>query len=61
MHQAQLVESPRVTIFAAARQVTAGSPRNTVVIAVLIGLILGVLAALLWDRVVPGLSGRNGS
>ena len=58
---AKQVELPRVTVPAAARQVTAASPRNTVLIAALIGLILGVLAALLWDRVVPHLSSRNGS
>ena len=31
----------------------AQSSRNTVLIAALIGLILGVIAALLWDRIVP--------
>ena len=59
--QATYVERPKLAIPAAARQVTAGSPRNTVYIAALIGLILGVLAALLWDRLVPRLSARNGS
>ena len=58
---ARLVERPNVTVPAAAHQISAQSPRNTVVIAALIGLILGVLAALLWDRVVPRLSARNGS
>ena len=58
---AKTVESPKVTIHAAARQFSAQSPRNTVLIAALIGLILGVIAALLWDRVVPRLSARNGS
>ena len=58
---AKSVELPGVTVGAAARQVTAASPRNTVLIAALIGLILGVLGALLWDRVVPRLSSRNGS
>ena len=58
---AQQVELPRVTILAASRQVTAASPRNTVLIAALIGLILGVFGALLWDRVVPRLAARNGS
>jgi len=59
--QAKQVERPKLTIHAAARQVTAQSPRNTVLIAALIGLILGVIAALLWDRVVPRMSARNGS
>ena len=58
---AKQVESPQVTIRAGARQVSAQSPRNTVLIAAIIGLILGVLGALLWDRVVPLLSSRNGS
>jgi capsular polysaccharide biosynthesis protein len=58
---AKMVESPKVTIHAAGRQVSAQSPRNTVLIAALIGLILGVIAALLWDRLVPRMSTRNGS
>lgn len=59
--QATYVELPKVTILAAAHQVSAQSPRNTVLIASLIGLILGVIAALLWDRIVPRVSSRNGS
>jgi capsular polysaccharide biosynthesis protein len=47
---AKNVELPRLLIPAAAHQTTARSRRNTVVIAALIGLILGILAALLWDR-----------
>ena len=58
---AQQVESPKVTIHAASRQVTAQSSRDTVLIAALIGLILGVIGALLWDRIVPRLTARNGS
>jgi hypothetical protein len=45
------VESPYVFAHAASHKITARSRRNTVVIAAIIGLILGVLAALLWDRV----------
>lgn len=56
--QATYVELPKVMIVAAAHQVTAQSSRNTVLISALIGLILGIIAALLWDRVVPA---RNGS
>ncbi len=59
--QAIYVERPQLTIPAAPHQVSAQSPRNTVVIAAIIGLILGVLGALLWDRVMPRLSSRNGS
>jgi uncharacterized protein involved in exopolysaccharide biosynthesis len=44
------VESPAVLVPAASHQVTARSRRNTVVIGALIGLILGALAALFWDR-----------
>ena len=57
---AKQVEMPRMMIPARQRQVTAQSSRNTVVIAALIGLILGVIGALLWDRIVPRLSSRNG-
>jgi hypothetical protein len=48
---AKNVESPYVYTRAAAHKITARSRRNTVVIAALIGLILGAIAALLWDRV----------
>ncbi|HET8751871.1 MAG TPA: hypothetical protein VFM43_05035 [Gaiellaceae bacterium] len=58
--QAKQVEKPRVIVGAAANRITARSRRNTVVIAALIGLILGALAALLWDTVVPRLAPRNG-
>jgi capsular polysaccharide biosynthesis protein len=61
LQQARQVEAPRIVTGAAARKVTARSRRNTVVIAALIGLILGALAALLWDRVVPRLVPRNGN
>jgi capsular polysaccharide biosynthesis protein len=54
------VEKPQVLVGAAAQKITARSRRNTVVISALIGLILGALAALLWDSVVPRLSPRNG-
>jgi capsular polysaccharide biosynthesis protein len=54
------VEAPKVLANAAAHKITARSRRNTVVIAALIGLILGALAALLWDTVVPRLTPRNG-
>ncbi len=58
--QATQVEAPHVTSGAAAQKITARSRRNTVVIAALIGLILGAIAALLWDSVVPRLVPRNG-
>jgi capsular polysaccharide biosynthesis protein len=57
--QATQVEAPRMTSGAAAEKITARSRRNTVVIAALIGLILGALVALLWDSVAPRLVPRN--
>jgi capsular polysaccharide biosynthesis protein len=54
------VESPYVFAHAASNKITARSRRNTVVIGALIGLILGAIAALLWDTVVPRLTPRNG-
>jgi capsular polysaccharide biosynthesis protein len=54
------VERPSIYTRAASHKVTARSRRNTVVIAALIGLILGALAALLWDTVVPRVMPRNG-
>jgi Chain length determinant protein len=54
------VERPSLYTRAASHKITARSRRNTVVIAALIGLILGALAALLWDSVVPRLVPRNG-
>jgi hypothetical protein len=47
---AKTVESPSVYTRAASHKVTARSRRNTVVIGALIGLILGAVAALFWDR-----------
>jgi uncharacterized protein involved in exopolysaccharide biosynthesis len=53
------VESPYVFAHAASNKVTARSRRNTVVISSLIGLILGALAALLWEPVAARVP-RNG-
>jgi hypothetical protein len=55
------VESPYVLGNAASHKITARSRRNTVVIGALIGLILGAIAALLWDTVVPRITPRNGN
>jgi len=57
--QAKEVEKPKVLTAAAAQKVTARSRRNTVVVSALIGLILGVVAALVWDGVAAGLSRRR--
>ena len=58
--QAEQVEAPKILTGASAEKVTARSRRNTVVVAALIGLVLGALVALLWDRVAPRLVPRNG-
>ena len=46
---AQQVEAPRVITTAAATKTTARSRRNTIIVAAAIGLILGLIAALLWE------------
>lgn len=53
------VEKPSVYTRAASHKITARSRRNTVVIAALIGLILGALAALLWEPVSARVTPRN--
>jgi Chain length determinant protein len=50
LQQAKQIERPKILTGAAAQKITARSRRNTVVIAALIGLILGAIAALFWDR-----------
>jgi uncharacterized protein involved in exopolysaccharide biosynthesis len=59
LHQAQAVEEPRIVTPASAARVTARSRRNSVVVAGLIGLVLGALAALLWDRVAAAVARRR--
>jgi len=58
--QATQVEAPRILTGATPQRVTARSRRNTVVVAALIGLILGAIAALMWDGVAAGMSRRRG-
>lgn len=58
--QATQVEAPQLLTGAASQRVTARSRRNTVVVAALIGLVIGALVALLWDRVAPRLGSRPG-
>lgn len=48
---AKEVEAPRIITFAAATKTTARSRRNTVIVAALIGLLVGIFAALLWEPV----------
>jgi hypothetical protein len=59
--QATQVEAPRLVNAAAAQKITARSRRNTVVISALIGLIIGALAALLWEPVAARVAPRNGA
>jgi hypothetical protein len=59
--QAKQIEKPGILTSASAQRVTARSRRNTVVIAALIGLILGAVAALMWDGVAAGMSRRRGA
>jgi hypothetical protein len=59
LHQATAIEEPRVLTPASAARVTARSRRNSVVVAGLIGLVLGGLAALLWDRVAAIVARRR--
>jgi Chain length determinant protein len=48
---AQDVEAPQLITRAVALKTTARSRRNTVIVAALIGLLLGIVAALLWEPV----------
>ncbi|HXR12582.1 MAG TPA: Wzz/FepE/Etk N-terminal domain-containing protein [Gaiellaceae bacterium] len=59
LHQASAVEEPSVLTPASSARVTARSRRNSVVVAGLIGLVLGGLAALLWDRVAAAVARRR--
>lgn len=57
--QSTQVEAPRLVTLAAPERVTARSRRNSVVVAALIGLILGAIAALAWDGAAAGFSKRR--
>jgi capsular polysaccharide biosynthesis protein len=57
--QATQVEKPSVLTGAHATKVTARSRRNTVVVAALIGLVLGAIVALMWDGVAAGFARRR--
>ena len=59
LHQATAIEEPHVLTPASAARITARSRRNSVVVGGLIGLVLGALAALLWDRVAEMLARRR--
>jgi capsular polysaccharide biosynthesis protein len=59
LQQANQVEAPRILTHAAAQKVTARSRRNSVVVAAIVGLILGLVAALLWEAVAARLGSRR--
>ena len=59
LHQAAAVEKPALVTPASPSRVTARSRRNSVVVAGLIGVILGGLAALLWDPVAAAVARRR--
>ena len=59
LYQASIIEKPSVLTGAAAQKITARSKRNSIVVAALIGLILGALAALLWDGVAARVAKRG--
>lgn len=50
--QAQQIELPRVLTRAAAVKATARSKRNAVVVGAFLGLVIGLIAALLWEPVL---------
>ena len=51
-NQAEEVERPQVLVPAAATKTTARSRRNSVVVAAFLGLVLGIIAALVWEPVM---------
>ena len=53
------VEAPQITTFAAATKTTARSRRNTVIVAALIGLLLGVVAALVYEPTARAVRSRS--
>ena len=53
------VEAPQITTFAAATKTTARSRRNTVIVAALIGLLLGIVAALVYEPTARAVRSRS--
>jgi hypothetical protein len=53
------VEAPQITSFAAATKTTARSRRNTVIVAGLIGLLLGIVAALVYEPATRAVRSRT--
>ena len=59
LHQAVAVEEPSVLTPASSARVTARSRRSSVVVSAIVGLIVGAIAALLWDRVAAAIARRR--
>jgi hypothetical protein len=53
------VEAPQITTFAAATKTTARSRRNTAIVAALIGLLLGIVAALVYEPTLRAVRSRS--
>lgn len=53
------IEAPQLLTRAVATKTTARSRRNTVIVAALIGLLLGIVAALLYEPVLRGVRSRS--
>jgi hypothetical protein len=53
------VEAPQITTLAAATKTTARSRRNTVIVAGLIGLLLGIVAALVYEPATRAVRSRS--
>jgi transposase-like protein len=53
------VEAPQITTLAAATKTTARSRRNTVIVAALIGLLLGIVAALVYEPATRAVRSRS--
>jgi hypothetical protein len=53
------VEAPKITTFAAATKTTARSRRNTLIVAALIGLLLGIVAALVYEPALRAVRSRS--
>jgi hypothetical protein len=53
------VEAPQIMALAAATKTTARSRRNTVVVAALIGLLLGIVAALVYEPAMRTVRSRS--
>jgi uncharacterized protein involved in exopolysaccharide biosynthesis len=59
LQQASIVEKPNILTSAHASRVTARSRRNSVVVAALIGLVIGAIIAVMWDGIATGWARRR--